>query len=596
MKLKKRHYEIAVGVVLLIAAIFGVMIGAGMFKKSDAAKEQQAFEEAARDIAPRDTACPTVSAGKRLIEYFPSEKPGCSSVTEGVTHVVLTYADLDKQSFQLSDLDALKCVSELRKRCIYVHGGIGGSNTIEASTVAAKATSLVQKFKLDGITVHDVKTTSGSTLPYMTALSTSLKAIGASLSYDVFSTEIDTEKQNCGTRCFSDGVQDVVDWITVMAYSLSNDTFTAMMMYDSAVGGFFDSWKQKIGSPSKLNIGVCSDCGFGPGPTLDHMSMWANYSQSAGGMSVFGSTNTMFTAIQAILSPKPIIASNSSTLNATSTAAQCNQTTNATRVVAYWGSEVDGCDTIPAGVTHVVMTFALVQNSKVSSSMQGNDATLRRCVATLQARCIKVLGSIGGTSNVKETAAIQDYEGFATSAMDLVTHFNLDGLDIDDEGTFTTWSTTRVLAYMTPLSKKLKAQKKLLTMDAFYYDADATKCSSVIGRCLPKGVEALVDWINVMAYNLYNDTTLASTTYAAATTDVFPNWIQTLADPSKVVICVCTESTTPLYRGCSYGPGPSLDIVKSWTKWSRSNAGGMSLWAASKDKFLNYSYTTILTS
>ncbi|RHY34452.1 hypothetical protein DYB34_007483 [Aphanomyces astaci] len=574
MKIKKRHIEIAVGLVLLAGAIVGVLFGAGVFQDSAEVAAQKAFAAAAKAVAPRDAArCPVIPPGKRLIEQFASQRRGCASVTEGVTHVVLTYADLATLSFQLKDVDVLTCVSDLHKRCIYVLGGIGGDKAFDTSSVAADAVSLVNKFKLDGISVHDLSSQT-STLPYMTALSTALKASVASttLSYDVFYSELDKTLLNCGTRCFADGVQDVVDWITVLAYSVSSDPVLASDVYADAISGVFDPWKAKL--QGKLNIGVCIDCGYGPGPTIDDISIWANYSQSVGGMSVYG-TDRMY-AIQAILRPMPL------PLRSSNISSSCGSNDGAPRVVLFWGSEVGGCESIPRGVTHVIMSFSLVQDGNVTLSLQGNDATLRR-----------LLVSIGGETNSEAIAGLVDVDRFAASAVALVDKFNFDGVDMDDE-TRGKYDPAHVIAYMTSLSNALHPRGKLLTIDAFYYDAVPDKCAAVTGRCFPKQVEPLVDWVHVMAYNVDLDVAKAQAVYASAINDTFAAWTAVLPPP-KMVVAVCTEASNSLYRGCAFGPGPSLAVVTLWTQWSRASGGGMALWAGSKDQFLNYTYTTLLT-
>ncbi|RHZ30696.1 hypothetical protein DYB37_011939, partial [Aphanomyces astaci] len=560
--------------VLLAGAIVGVLFGAGVFQDSAEVAAQKAFAAAAKAVAPRDAArCPVIPPGKRLIEQFASQRRGCASVTEGVTHVVLTYADLATLSFQLKDVDVLTCVSDLHKRCIYVLGGIGGDKAFDTSSVAADAVSLVNKFKLDGISVHDLSSQT-STLPYMTALSTALKASVASttLSYDVFYSELDKTLLNCGTRCFADGVQDVVDWITVLAYSVSSDPVLASDVYADAISGVFDPWKAKL--QGKLNIGVCIDCGYGPGPTIDDISIWANYSQSVGGMSVYG-TDRMY-AIQAILRPMPL------PLRSSNISSSCGSNDGAPRVVLFWGSEVGGCESIPRGVTHVIMSFSLVQDGNVTLSLQGNDATLRR-----------LLVSIGGETNSEAIAGLVDVDRFAASAVALVDKFNFDGVDMDDE-TRGKYDPAHVIAYMTSLSNALRPRGKLLTIDAFYYDAVPDKCAAVTGRCFPKQVEPLVDWVHVMAYNVDLDVAKAQAVYASAINDTFSAWTAVLPPP-KMVVAVCTEASNSLYRGCAFGPGPSLAVVTLWTQWSRASGGGMALWAGSKDQFLNYTYTTLLT-
>ncbi|KAF0711699.1 hypothetical protein As57867_005118, partial [Aphanomyces stellatus] len=174
--------------------------------------------------------------------------------------------------------------------------------------------------------------------------------------------------------------------------------------------------------------------------------------------------------------------------------------------------------------------------------------------------------------------------------------FNLDGLDIDDETRGAAqYDAARVLAMATALAAPLHARGKVLSLDAFLYDVDPVKCVAVVGRCLPRGIESIVDWVNVMAYNVAEDASAAAAVYATATTTLFSQWAARLASPAKMVVGVCTESSNPLYRGCAYGPGPSPDVVSSWVKWSATNAGGgMSIWAASKDQFLNYTLTKML--
>ncbi|KAF0689449.1 hypothetical protein As57867_019037, partial [Aphanomyces stellatus] len=412
-KIKRRHYEIAVGLVLLAGAIVGVLFGAGVFAQSDTVKAQKAFEKAVAALPPRDPACPTVVPGKRVVEYFASQRVGCASVPSGVTHVVLTYADLSTQSFQMTDLDTLACVGELRKRCISVVGGLGGSKPFDIAMVATQAAALVQKFKLDGVAVHDL-TSTASTLPYMTALSASLKPLRATLSYDVFYTELDTDDgANCGgMRCFTDGVDALVDWVSVMVFSVSNDPVLAASIYDGAVSGFLAMWQKKL-PPAKFNLGLCVDCGYGPGPSPAAIAAMASVARAAGGVSVHGSSNTPIQSIlQALATPPP----SNTTTNATTTSSsgsKCGAPPTTGRVVAYWGSEVDGCTTLPRGVTHVIFSFALLKQGLVTPSMQGSDATLRSCVQALHARCVQVLGALGGATNDAEMAALTNMTAMA---------------------------------------------------------------------------------------------------------------------------------------------------------------------------------------
>ncbi|OQR88495.1 carbohydrate-binding protein [Thraustotheca clavata] len=254
------------------------------------------------------------------------------------------------------------------------------------------------------------------------------------------------------------------------------------------------------------------------------------------------------------------------------------------RIVVFWGSEVDGCSLIPSGVTHVNIGFALVQNGIVVPTFQGNKATLLNCIAALHTKCIRVLASIGGATNVDQIANVNDPNAFANSALALIQEYGLDGVDIDNEAVGTQYSAEKDIAMMTALHTTIKAKDPnyLITYDTLVFEGVNSFCSDTTrasySRCFTSGLVPLVDWFNIMAYNVYSDSATAAAFYANATQSTFEEWfnIHLNGDLTKATIGICVGS------GCGYGDGPSNSIISSWTTFAK-NHGGMMIYAGSTD-------------
>ncbi|KDO31942.1 hypothetical protein SPRG_03158 [Saprolegnia parasitica CBS 223.65] len=263
------------------------------------------------------------------------------------------------------------------------------------------------------------------------------------------------------------------------------------------------------------------------------------------------------------------------------------------RVVLFWETQVEGCMTVPPGVTHIVFGFALVQQSRVVPTFQGADATLRACIAALQARCIIVMASIGGATNVDGMASIDAPDAFAASALALVESFGLDGVDIDDETVGATHDAKRVTAYMTALHRALKGGRTpyYISYDVFVYEGVASVCTNATySRCFAPTLLPLLDWVNIMAYNVDIDRTAAAAIYANATTTIFPEWFASHlgGDVAKATIGVCVGG------GCAYGDGPSDRVIANWAEYAKSH-GGMMVYAGSSD--VNFAATkSIITA
>ncbi|EQC31135.1 hypothetical protein SDRG_11319 [Saprolegnia diclina VS20] len=266
------------------------------------------------------------------------------------------------------------------------------------------------------------------------------------------------------------------------------------------------------------------------------------------------------------------------------------------RVVLFWETQVDGCTTVPPGVTHIVFGFALVQQSRVVPTFQGAEATLRACIAALQERCIVVMASIGGATNVDGMANIDAPDAFAASALALVESFGFDGVDIDDETVGSQHDATRVTAYMTALYRALKSGSKTyyISYDVFVFEGVASFCTKAVhaaySRCFAPALLPLLDWINIMAYNVDIDRTAAAAFYANATSSTFPEWFSSHlgGDVAKATIGICVGSS------CAYGDGPSDAVITDWTAYAKTH-GGMMVYAGSSD--INFAATeSIITA
>ncbi|TMW66790.1 hypothetical protein Poli38472_014102 [Pythium oligandrum] len=256
------------------------------------------------------------------------------------------------------------------------------------------------------------------------------------------------------------------------------------------------------------------------------------------------------------------------------------------RTVAFWQSEVDGCEKIPSGVTHVVFGFALVSNAtqQVLPTFQNTDDEIKACVKSLKTKCIVPMGSIGGSTNNAELAATVDADAFATSAVKLIDKFGFQGLDLDDETVGAEFNATRVIARVRALRTALEKKDKslLLTYDAYFNEGEPSFCKnpeySAYTRCFPTEIIPSVDWINIMAYNVQSDPTAAAEIYDKALNTTFAEWATQLdGDFTRATIGVCVE------KSCAYGPGPSTAIVERWNKFARQAGvgGGMMVYAAS---------------
>ncbi|KAL3672778.1 hypothetical protein V7S43_002069 [Phytophthora oleae] len=288
-----------------------------------------------------------------------------------------------------------------------------------------------------------------------------------------------------------------------------------------------------------------------------------------------------------------------SSVSSSTLPSSCSPVAAKDRTVAFWQSEVAGCDTLPDGVTHVVFGFALVAGGVVKPSFQSADANISQCVKLLHERCIRAMGSIGGSTNNENMSEIANATLFAESAATLMTKFGFDGLDLDDETVGAEFSSDRTVGMLKATRTALDATgstSALLTYDAYFYEGEVSVCSAedmvAYSRCFPTEVLDYVDWVNIMAYNVNQDNDTAAAIYAAAESSTFAAWgTQLGGNFSLATIGLCVGG------GCAYGLGPNATVIAEWEAFARQEGhGGMMIYSASAEVGDDYSVTRSLIS
>ncbi|ETM40754.1 hypothetical protein L914_13407 [Phytophthora nicotianae] len=288
-----------------------------------------------------------------------------------------------------------------------------------------------------------------------------------------------------------------------------------------------------------------------------------------------------------------------SATSASTLPSSCSPVAAKDRTVAFWQSEVAGCDSVPDGVTHIVFGFALVSDGVIVPTFQSSDATISECVEKLHERCILAMGSIGGSTNNENMSAVRNSTLFAESAVVLMTKFGFDGLDLDDETVGAEFSADRMVGMLKATREALDAAgstSALLTYDAYFYEGDTSVCSAAdraaYSRCFPSEVLDYVDWVNIMAYNVNLDNDTAAAIYAAAESTTFAAWgTQLGGNYSLATIGLCVGG------GCAYGPGPNATVIAEWEAFGRQEGhGGMMIYSASAEVGGDYPVTRSIVS
>jgi len=286
----------------------------------------------------------------------------------------------------------------------------------------------------------------------------------------------------------------------------------------------------------------------------------------------------------------------------------CPEIDPSKRVIVFWQSEHDGCETIPDGVTHVFWGFSEVQDGAtvVDQTFQTTDQKLTKCIQALRKRCIYSFASVGGAENNKGMAGISDYPKFAQSVLSLLEKFAFDGVDIDDETTGPEFNVDRVLGYMKEVHKLLKASLSIansnnkeskgkgkdygISFDGLIMDGVKSFCSdpdrASYTRCFPPELMQYIDFVNIMAYNIDRDVAIANKIYGDAVDKIFKEWTKEIfaGDATRGTVGVCVGG------GCAYGPGPNDATIENWASYAKT-AGGMMLYSASADSKDSYHET-----
>jgi chitinase len=144
-------------------------------------------------------------------------------------------------------------------------------------------------------------------------------------------------------------------------------------------------------------------------------------------------------------------------------------------------------------VTHLNIAFF---NPDVNGNFPASQGTgLDTIVSKAHLNNVKVLLSLGGGSNQSQYASLltaANRAAFITKVVNLVSQYNVDGIDVDLEGDNID---ENYEAFITGLSAQLKPNGKLLTAAVAWWTRDR-----VTDSCL-----AAFDFINVMAYDKSGD-------------------------------------------------------------------------------------------
>lgn len=250
-------------------------------------------------------------------------------------------------------------------------------------------------------------------------------------------------------------------------------------------------------------------------------------------------------------------------------------------------------------LTHINYAFAIPTEEGTILEFE-NPKLVKKLVRTAHKNQVKILLSVGGWSYKGEvlsevfkeaTITREKAEYLASNIIEVVKEYHFDGVDVDWE--YPNEETTNQYAYfMEVLGTSLKKEKKLFTA--------ATTGFSKSAECQPDSVVELLDWINVMAYDMDMEGDHARFEDMVAFAQY---WIQTRkVSPSKVVIGVpfyarpdgfsyreivnadvenakkdqtIYEETTIYYNG--------LATMREKTIWAYDNLSGIMIWEVLQD-------------
>lgn len=254
-------------------------------------------------------------------------------------------------------------------------------------------------------------------------------------------------------------------------------------------------------------------------------------------------------------------------------------------------------------LTHINYSFSI---PKADGSIKAldNPEKLRTLVESAHAKGVKVMIAVGGWSDggaeldpVFEAIGASDAarSKLVTEIMNVVKTFNLDGVDMDWEYPDPGASSENYYKLMKSLSEQLKAQGKLLTA--------AVSCGRTVdgtdlwaAKAITPEVVALVDWLNIMAYDGGNGNRHSPYSFAEGAAKY---WNETRGfSKEKLVLgvpfygrpswkaynqIVAEDKTAPSKDNIGDVFYNGIDTIKRKTNLAKNNCSGLMIWEISQD-------------
>lgn len=254
-------------------------------------------------------------------------------------------------------------------------------------------------------------------------------------------------------------------------------------------------------------------------------------------------------------------------------------------------------------LTHINYSF-IIPKADGSIKPLDNPQKLRDLVANAHAKGVKVNIAVGGWSDggaeldpVFEALGANEAarNRLVTEVMNVVTTYNLDGVDMDWEYPDPGVSSDNYYKLMKQLSDKLRPQGKLLTA--------AVSCGRTVdgtdlwaAKAITPEVVALVDWLNIMAYDGGNGNRHSPYSFAEGAAKY---WNETRGfSKDKLVLgvpfygrpswkpynqIVAEDSTAPTKDNVGDVYYNGIDTIKRKTTLARNSCSGLMVWEITQD-------------
>ncbi|ETV80418.1 hypothetical protein, variant 2 [Aphanomyces astaci] len=250
-------------------------------------------------------------------------------------------------------------------------------------------------------------------------------------------------------------------------------------------------------------------------------------------------------------------------------------------------------------VTHVMWSFSTLRaDGSVEQNLQyWDDKHIKNCMAQLRMRCIKSIVALGGANNRDMFYGLrqpENVERFTASAVSLVKKYGFDGIDVDDEtanmvinkGKWKDFHGQTVVDYLTALRKGRgftsreiyryicvqfialdKARvpdepRYILSWDEFPQSWTPSDCEIYNNndgwhRCWEPRITDLVDWVNIMYYNMFGYPQFGNPFYDLMAKHLPERVLPAIKDPNKIVLGACTG------QGCVLPQPDGQDVMNA---------------------------------